>query len=269
MFLTCHYFSHILQSNTEINVIIPTPVGNEQITDKESVTRYRYEEGLPVVYLLHGAYGDNSSWSRFSSIERYAQAHNCVAVMASAENSFYQDMAHGKAYFRFFTEELVEYIRALFPVSKKREDTMIAGLSMGGYGAWYLALKRPDLFSKAASMSGAVDIAACYAGVRDGDIEGPFMWNSIFENPETLNGSEADLFALAQRDLEQGTLPVLHQSCGTKDFLIEMNRNAYKKLTGMGVQVIYEEVPEHMHNWDFWDLEIQKILDWMLPEEKR
>ena len=85
MFLTCHYFSKVLMHNTEINVVIPTPEGNEQITEAGPAQRYDYENGLPVVYLLHGAYGDNSSWVRFSNIERYAQAHNIVAVMASVE----------------------------------------------------------------------------------------------------------------------------------------------------------------------------------------
>lgn len=268
MFLSCHYFSHVLKSNTEINVIIPTPEGNEQITDRAVAHRYRYDEGLPIVFLLHGAYGDFSSWSRFSNIERYAQAHHCVAVMASAENSFYQDMYHGKAFYTFFTEELVEYVRTLFPVSRKRENTMIAGLSMGGYGAWYLALKRPDLFSKAASMSGAVDIEACYQGGQNGSIDSPFQWNMIFENPRELGHSDADLFTLAEKDLTEGTLPELHQSCGTRDFLIEMNRNTYEKMKHMGIKVEYEEVPEHMHNWDFWDLEIQKVLNWMFPEDE-
>ena len=64
MFLTCHYFSKALRcDNTEINVVIPTPEGNEQITEAGPAQRYDYENGLPVVYLLHGAYGDNSSWS--------------------------------------------------------------------------------------------------------------------------------------------------------------------------------------------------------------
>ena len=99
MFCTCHYFSLTLNHNVEINVIVPTPEGNEQITATGKEMRYDYENGLPVVYLLHGAYGDNSSWVRFSSIERYAQEHNCIAVMAGVENSFYQDMAHGGKFF--------------------------------------------------------------------------------------------------------------------------------------------------------------------------
>ena len=49
MFLNCHYFSNALQTNVEINVILPTPEGNEQITDKGEGSRYDYENGLPVI----------------------------------------------------------------------------------------------------------------------------------------------------------------------------------------------------------------------------
>ena len=160
--MTCHYYSSTLGNNIAINVIIPTPQGNEQIVDQDVQKQYQYETGLPVVYLLHGAYGDFSSWIRYSNIERYAQERCCAVVMASAGNFFYQDMYHGSAYRTFFTEELPVFITSVFPVSSKKEDTYIAGFSMGGYGAWYLALSAPHLYAKAASMSGALDIAALY-----------------------------------------------------------------------------------------------------------
>lgn len=264
MFLTCHYFSRVLNHNTEINVVIPTPEGNEQITEQGPTTRYDYEKGLPVVYLLHGAYGDFSSWMRNSCVERYAQAHNIVAVMAGVENSFYQDMAHGNQWHTYMTEELPAFITTLFPVSKRREDTYTAGFSMGGYGAWYLALSRPDLYSKTASMSGALDIAECCRQCREGIIDGPFPWNNIFADPATLAGSDADLFELYRRDAEKGLVPELYQACGTKDFLIEMNRAANARFTAMGAKIIYGETEDAMHNWDYWDKEIQRILDWLV-----
>lgn len=159
MFLNCQYYSTALQHNTQIQVIIPTPEGQEQITGEETKKRYDYKKGLPVVYLLHGAYGDCSSWVRFSNIERYAQSHQIVAVMASVENSFYQNMYHGNPYFTYITEELPAFVTALFPVSEKREDTFVAGFSMGGYGAWYVGLSCPERYSKIAGMSAAMDIA--------------------------------------------------------------------------------------------------------------
>ena len=267
MFLTCHYFSHCLQRNVEINLVIPTPEGNEQITEGGKETRYPYESGLPVVYLLHGAYGDNSSWMRFSSIERYAQAHGCIAVMAGVENSFYQDMSHGSPYFTYMTEELPAYITRIFPASKKREDTCIAGFSMGGYGSWYLALSRPDLYGKAASMSGALDIAALYASAQKGEVDSPFRWRDCFgDSLDALEGSDQDILALLQKRKEEGNLPALYQSCGSEDFLFTLNQDVHQKMNNMGVPCEYYEVPGHMHNWDFWDQDIRRILDWMFPQ---
>jgi putative tributyrin esterase len=263
--LTCRYFSFTLKSNTEIRVTIPTPEGNEQITNSRVTDHYRYEEGLPVVYLLHGAYGDNASWTRFSNIERYAQENCICTVMASAGNTFYQNMAHGERYFDFFTEELPGYVRSLFPVSKKREDTFVAGFSMGGYGAWYLGLKRPDLYAKAASMSGALDIAGLYESQKNSTEEYPFRWDNLFENPEKLSGSDRDLFELYRRCREKGTVPELYQACGTGDFLYGMNVKARDRMRSLGADITYEEGPG-CHDWNFWDEHIQHILKWMLKK---
>ncbi|MBQ9611929.1 MAG: esterase family protein [Lachnospiraceae bacterium] len=265
MFLSCHYFSFVLGRNVEVNVIVPTPEGNEQITAEGKEARYDYENGLPVVYLLHGAYGDNNSWMRFSSVERALQAHNCIGVMAGVENSFYQDMVHGSKYYTFMTEELPAYITRIFPASKKREDTYIAGFSMGGYGAWYLALSRPDLYAKSASMSGALDIAALYESAKEGAVESPFAWRDIFGHlTDHLAGTDRDLFTLYERDRATGLVPKLYQSCGDKDFLFELNQKAHKRLTDLGADITYYEAPGHMHNWDFWDQDIKRILDWFM-----
>ena len=93
-----HYYSSSLGSNITLNVFVPTPGSSEQITQMGHSAKYDYENGLPVLYLLHGAYGDAFSWVRYSNIDRYAQDRGIVVVMASAENSFYQDLRSGKKY---------------------------------------------------------------------------------------------------------------------------------------------------------------------------
>ena len=263
MFLTCHYFSFTLHRNTEINIVIPTPEGDEQIAAVGKDVRYDYENGLPVVYLLHGAFGDNSSWMRYSSIERYLQSHNMIGVMAGVENSFYQDMVHGGKYYTFMTEELPAYITRLFPASKKREDTYIAGLSMGGYGAWYLALSRPDLYSKAASMSGALDIEKIFSGHVNRK-DDAFRWKDMFGDLKSLEGTDSDLFTLYEKDRKKGCVPELYQSCGDKDFLFQMNRSAHERMTKLGADITYSEVPGYEHTWDFWDKDIKNVLDWLV-----
>ena len=260
--MTCNYFSFVMKHNVTVNVFVPTPEGNEQIVNEETKKQYRYQEGLPVVYLLHGAYGNYSSWLRFSNVERYAQKHCCALVMASADNNFYQDMVHGPAYHTFFTQELPEFVKSLFPVSKKREDTFVAGFSMGGYGAWYLALSSPDQYAKAASLSGALDIAGAYADGVDHKIDSPFPWGDIFEHPDSLAGSNADLFKLYDDCVRAGTVPKLYQACGKDDFLYTMNLSVKKIMEQKDADLVFEE-GEGAHTWDFWDTYIQHALDWM------
>ncbi|OYO42784.1 S-formylglutathione hydrolase FrmB [Lachnotalea glycerini] len=260
--MQCHYYSSSLKHTVEVNVIVPTPEGNEQITDSNVQKSYCYEKGLPVVYLLHGAFGNYSSFLRFSNIERYVQKHRCVAVMASADNSFYQDMYHGNSYYTFFTKELPAFITNVFPVSKKREDTYIAGFSMGGYGAWYLALSNPDLYSKSASMSGALDIVDLYSEYLKGTMDAPFPLEDIFAEPQNLSGSNFDLFELHKQCMAKGQVPELYQACGTEDFLYSMNQTVKSRLEQVGANLIYEE-GSGGHNWDFWDEYIKKVLNWM------
>ncbi len=262
MFLECTYFSFVLGRNTTINVVIPTPTGNEQIVDSNGKSGFAYEEGLPVVYLLHGAYGNESSWPRFSSVERAAEKHRCMLVMCGAGNSFYQDMAVGDKWKTYFTEELPEYITRLFPASKDREKTFIAGFSMGGYGAYYLALTRPDLYGKTASMSGALDICNLF-GASQASV---FRRQAIFGDVEDLKGTQADLFALFEKDKAAGCVPQMYMACGTEDFLYQMNLDAKARFEKMGADLTYEEGPGG-HEWDFWDVYIRHILDWMMPQQ--
>jgi putative tributyrin esterase len=264
--MTMNFFSTSMGTNETINVFVPTPEGSEQYTNNE--TQKAYEKGLPVVYLLHGAYGNYASWMRFSSVERYGQEHRCVLVMPSGGNSFYQDMPHGLPYKKYITEELPALITSLFPVSKKREDTMIAGFSMGGYGAWYYGLACPEKYAKAASMSGALDVAGLVKANMANSAPSAFSFRDIFADPEHLAGSEFDLMTLAAKDKKEGIMPELYQACGTEDFLIETNRSVHQKLTEMNIPVVYEE-GAGMHNWYFWDEYIRHILNWMFPGEKK
>ena len=80
-----HYYSFSMRSNVTMNVFIPTPGSDGSITQMNSTEKYDYVKGIPVVYLLHGAYGDAFSWIRYSNIDRYAQDRGIAVVMASAE----------------------------------------------------------------------------------------------------------------------------------------------------------------------------------------
>ena len=81
-----------------------------------------------------------------------------------------------------------------------------------------------------------------------------------------LSGSDKDLFALYEQCRNNNMVPSLYQACGTEDFLYDINRSVKMRMEEMQADLVYEEGPGG-HNWDFWDVYIRRILDWML--EKR
>lgn len=267
-FLTCSIYSHALCSNISINVCLPTPTSGDRINYPTLKQDYGYDQGLPVAYLLHGMFGDANSWTRFSCIDRYAQDRKIVVVTCSAGNNFYQNLPGGLPYETFFTRELPAYICSLFPVSPRREDTFIGGFSMGGYGAWHLGLLAPEVYSKAGSMSGALDLVSLYENAKKNPAPSPFNWKGMFADPDQLAGSDSDLFAQYQKCAEKGCVPALYQSCGTEDFLYAMNLAAKERMEKLGARIKWTEGPGG-HDWNFWDRRVQEMLDWFLEDREK
>lgn len=251
MLLNCRFYSPMLRRNTQVNVILPTPGEEDAPVPKD----------VKVLYLLHGMHGDANSWLHSSNIERYADKAGIAVVMPSVNNSFYQDMVHGERFFSFMTEELPKFVQGLFPVSRKREDTYIAGLSMGGYGAYYIGLSQPEKYAAIASFSGALDVGFRYTPLAVKNAPLPFYVEDCFGDPATIAGSDRDVFQLYEKTAEKGKVPRLYQSCGTADFLYGMNVAANKALTKLGADITWREAPGVEHEWDFWDSEIRWLLE--------
>lgn len=252
----CNFFSHALGMCTSMDVILPLPKWENQAEAQSAL--------CPTLYLLHGYSDDHTIWQRRTSIERYVESLNLAVVMPTVHLGFYTDMAAGQRFWTFISQELPYTARSLFHLSSAREENFVAGLSMGGYGAFKLALARPDLFSAAASLSGALDIAGRVKDLPPERVQG-MQW--IFGDLEKLRGSQNDLFTLAHQTSTAGDLkPRLYQYCGTEDFLYPANIKFRKYLQRHGYDLTYTEGPGD-HQWKYWDEQIQQVLDW-LPVQK-
>ena len=138
-------------------------------------------------------------------------------VRPNGERGFYTEMLEGYRYWTMLSEELPEIVCNLFPVSPRREDTYAAGLSMGGYGALKLALRRPDRYAGAVGLSSVTDIRARMESV-DWKTMGREL-NNIFGSASDLIPRGNDLFELAAKAVNAPETPRILTVCGTEEFL--------------------------------------------------
>lgn len=257
-FLELTYKSKALKMNVAVNVLLPESANDSTLAGAPAGT-------FKTLYLLHGVGANHADWVRKTNIERYAAAHGIAVVMPSVERSWYADTAYGMNYLTFVAKELPEVCRSYFRgMSPCREDNLIAGFSMGGYGAIKAALTCPESFCACASLSGALDIT------REGrpyDLE---QWRGLFgydlPDARTLKGTDHDIFALTEKNHDAGLpFPKLYLWCGTEDTLITPNRKYRDLLNDLQIEHCYEE-SEGTHTWKYWDQYIQPALDYILSE---
>lgn len=260
--LHCDFFSEALGMGASMNVILPQPLsdGGSGAIGIDGTAGGATEHGYPTLWLLHGLSDDHTAWCRRTAIERYVSGLNLAVVMPAVGRSYYADMAHGQKYWTFISQELPSVCRRMFRLSSRREDNFVAGLSMGGYGAFKLALNFPERYAAAASLSGALDPAGLFETMPDRRAE----WVDMFGDPPRIEGTLNDLrsgaFALAggtHKDMP------LYQCCGTADFLFEQNLRYRDHANGLGLNLTYEQHDGADHEWGYWDQQIQRVLDWL------
>jgi S-formylglutathione hydrolase FrmB len=244
------HFDHVPETvkvNLPLNVIVPDP---GMMTGMPVAKR-------KVLYLLHGLSDDASAWQRFSSIETYARLYGLVVVMPSVNRSFYLDQPNGQNYFRYITQELPQYLEDVFGLAPKREDTLIAGLSMGGYGAFKAALLHPEMYCAAASFSGALSLEMWRANPTDPRIP---EFTLLFGDINKIAGSENDPATWLKRAAKNPkALPKLYIACGRQDDLYPLSIGFHKACQALGVQSEYYE-EDARHEWPFWDGQIKRWL---------
>ena len=258
-FLQMNYRSNAMNGEVAVNVILPEKAKNSLDISEGGVCPYR------TLYLLHGIAGDHAIWMRKSAIERYAESYNVAVVMPGVGRSWYTDTAYGAKYLTFVAEELPLVCRSYFRgMSDQREDTFVAGLSMGGYGAVKVALTHPETFCGCGSLSGALDISD---DTRDRPIDewrgiAGFDLNSVAE----LKDTKHDVFALAKQLIEAGKpFPKLYMWCGEQDTLLAQNDRFHAHLNDLGVEHLYE-TSEGDHSWRWWDLHVQDAMKYLLEK---
>ena len=232
--INVNMISYTLRRTVDLTVILPS------VTIPESlVTRMRpshqLKEKYPVIYLLHGYGNNHATWQGYSMVELFAEERQIAVVMLSAENKAYQDHGGDDNYYDFIENELQEYITNVFPISTRKEDTYIAGLSMGGFGTMYHGFKNPEKYQAMGSFSGATG----------------------------MNGTD-EISPLIEELVKEGKqIPDLYIAIGSDDFLLEKNHDLIKLLDSYQIPYTYDEIPGYGHEWRFWNIQIEKFMDWI------
>lgn len=201
---------------------------------------------LPVVYLLHGYSGNYADWvNKAPNIKDLADRYRMIIVCPDGGfGSWYWDSPVDPAfkYETFVGKELVEWVDANYKTIKGRNGRAITGLSMGGHGALYLALRHQDVFGAAGSTAGGVDIRPF-----------PLNWDmakrlgSYAEYPERW---ESHTVTNLTHLLTPNALTLIID-CGTGDFFYRVNEQLHEKLLDRNIPHVYITGPGG-HDWSYW-----------------
>ena len=244
---TVPFDSQALHQRAPFNVLLPAGYDS-------SVRRY------PVLYLLHGIGDHYDTWVKNTNLVEYARPYQLIIVMPEGDKAWYVNGTGPNSRWEdYIMKEVMPYVDSHYRTLQQVGMRATAGLSMGGYGALMLGLRHRELFSFAASMSGAL-------AVTDWTPEnmGPDM-------PEWIRQSIVAAFGPAgspqrkEYDLKQlinapvAELPFIYLDCGTEDHLLQQSRDFSRLLQEKKIPHEYRERPG-IHEWPEWDHQIQEVL---------
>lgn len=231
--------------NKDIRAVVVTPED------------YGSKKAFPVVYLLHGYSGNYADWiSKVPSIKTAADRYHLILVCPDGGfGSWYFDspVDSSMRYETYITQELVKWVDAHYKTAKDRSSRAITGLSMGGHGALYLALRHQDVFGAAGSMSGGVDIRPF-----------PLNWDltkrlgSYAQHPE--NWERNTVINMLHLLTPNGLALII--DCGTEDFFFPVNQNLHEKLLERNIPHDFISRPG-AHNWEYWTSAVEYQLLFM------
>ncbi len=246
-----NYSSQALFRIVPLNVILPVDRFDADTNRYLNENNRKYK----TLYLLHGLLGNFTDWVSRTRILEWAEEKNLAVVMPSGDNAFYfNSRTPWNDYGTFIGKELVEVTRRMFPLSEKREDTFIAGVSMGGFGALRNGIVYSETFGYVAGLSSAIHIFEDIS--EEANI-------GLFDNKEEASKTNKNPWvAVEEMIAEKRSIPKFYMTCGTKDDLMPSNVAFRDYLKKKGIDVIWDE-EDQGHDWDFWNGQIKKVLDWL------
>ena len=240
-----------IMQHANFTFVLPNDVEMAEVRDLKYYEREPYN-----LILLHGLTGTDTDWLYGGNAQQLAIQYNLNVFMPTTGNSFYLDHGYrGGNYCTFIGKELPEYISKTFGIGMKRDNTMIGGLSMGGYGAIHTALTYADDFCACIALSSALHMDNIAEVMRSGaDAVIPAeMAKTVFGDPDQLLSSDINP-KVQYRNLKKAgrQIPFLYLACGTEDDLFNANCSFAEFLCTEGAAHHFEKGPGK-HDWFFWN----------------
>ncbi|MBQ8994625.1 MAG: hypothetical protein IJ091_02300 [Oscillospiraceae bacterium] len=250
--LTIDHESYYMHTNALVTVLIPKQWGK---TPQEIYsTRNKYK----VLWLLHGAQEDATACVRKTNIEVYAQeCKDLVVVMPSGGNSMYAETPT-IPFESYFFEELVPMLRSWLPLSERKEDNFVAGMSMGGNGALKMALLHPEMFAAVACLSAS---AIHFEEQDDAELRRGGLLQ-LHGSLEGMVQSNDNTWRLTTETAKKENCPKLFLATGDQDKFIERIRYYRDYAQSVRMPMEYREYPGYVHEWRVWDIGLDEFLRW-------
>lgn len=253
-------YARQLGSVTDINILYPLAYEKDEHALRLGALP---EKRLKVLWLIHGGTDNCEAWTAYTQLPLFAEAYPNLMIVMPTVYDFHSMLPAGEDYMAYVAQELPAFIQNTFPASARREDNFIAGLSMGGYFAWRVALTHPERYACAGAFSSPLDIeedmAVRHAGATD------------YPAPREVRGNpRRDLFEMLRALRRAGAcIPDLFQTCGIQDMTHSLNIRMRDMLDALQIPHTYMEWPG-AHDWRFWNSSIEKFLRWLpLKEDDR
>lgn len=209
-----------------------------------------------VVYLLHGGGGTFRDWSNYSDVARFAEK-DFILVMPEGGYSYYTNAVERPKdrYEDFVINDLIADVEDKFPAAHGRENRAIIGVSMGGFGAVKLALRRPELFSFAAGISSAIDVPSRPFSMKR--LRQSLGYKAIFGPAGSQTRRENDPFVLA-RSADPQKVPFIYMTCGEQEGLLPANRQFTALLEHRHFRYEFHTA-RGSHDWNQWNAWLPEV----------
>ena len=236
------FHAETIMQHTNFSFVLPNDVAMEEVFD------LKYYDRDPMnIILLHGLTGTDTDWLYGGVAQLMAIQYNLNIFMPTTGNSFYLDKGYaGRNHASYIAEELPAYIQKTFGIKMERENTMIGGLSMGGYGSLHTALAYPDRFSACIALSSALVVrdVAKKPDSEVGSVLPSEYREELFGDPAKLIDSDKNPEVLYKKIKKEGRkAPFIYMAIGVDDNLLPSNRGFRDFLKAEGADFFYEEGP--------------------------